>query len=546
MIPLRLVGRRERACTLLAVLVMTGLCLSTRALAAAGRSRLDPSAMGSRIDQYFGGRCADANVKPAGVADDAEFLRRIYLDLAGRIPSVAEARMFLDDSAPDKRARLVDSLLESAGYVNNFTNFWRALMLPDSAGNIQFRLQVPDFEAWLRKRLRNNVAYDELVRELLTAGAGPAGARRVAVPDGRSEGTASAFYQVNENKPENLAAATSRLFLGVKLECAQCHDHPFAQWKREQFWSYAAFFGNLQPQRIMGEIVFGAKVQDSGNRHSIKIPGTDKVVPARFLDGTQPNWQSDSNSRTVLADWVTARENQYFARAAVNRLWAHFFGHGLVEPVDDLLSDQGGSHPELLDELARQFADHKFDVKYLVRAIVLSRTYQRTSAVPDGSPTDPRLFAHMAVKGLSPEQLFDSLAQATGWQERLDDNSRRRVFVIGGGGAREEFIAKFANASDKRTEVQTSILQALSLMNGKLIDGVTSLDRGELLPAVADAPFMTTPEKIETLYLAALSRKPAAKELERLTKYINDGDGNKALADVFWALLNSSEFVLNH
>src|SRR5262249_47462046 len=162
---------------------------------------------------------------------------------------------------------------------------------------------------------------------------------------GRGEGTSNAFYQVNENKPENLAAATSRLFLGVKLECAQCHDHPFAQWKREQFWSYAAFFGNLQPQRTMGEIILGGGVQETGNQHTIKIPGTDKVVPARFLDGSQPDWQTDSNTRTVLANWVTSPENPYFARAAVNRLWAHFFGHGLVEPVDDLLSDQGGSHP---------------------------------------------------------------------------------------------------------------------------------------------------------------------------------------------------------
>src|SRR5262249_10145820 len=236
------------------------------------------------------------------------------------------------------------------------------------------------------------------------------------------------------------------------------------------FWSFAAFFGNLQPQRNTGEVFFRGNVQEAGNRHSIRIPGTEKTVEARFLDGTQPDWQADNNSRTVLARWVTSPENQFFARATVNRLWSHFFGHGLVEPVDDLLSDQGGAHLELLDELAHQFAEHKFDVKYLIRTITLSQTYQRTSAVPDGSPADPRLFAHMAVKGLSPEQLFDSLAQATGWRERTVDNDRRKVFILGGGGARDEFIAKFANASDKRTEVQTSILQALSLMNGKLID----------------------------------------------------------------------------
>jgi hypothetical protein len=516
----------------------------------------DAQALAERIDRHVAARWDADGVRPAPLADDAEFLRRAYLDLAGRIPSVAEARDFLDDKSPDKRRRLVERLLDSSRYVTHFTDVWRALMLPESDANIQSRFLAPGFESWVRKQLAKNAPYDEMVRELLTTPVGPQSFQGIRAAGG-ADSNAAAFYIAKELKPENVAAATSRLFLGVRLECAQCHNHPFASWKREQFWGYAAFFAGLQRQGAGDFAVPGRELTD---RRELTIPGTEKVVQARFLDGAEPRWKARASARETLADWMTSADNPYFARAAVNRLWGYFFGTGLVDPVDDMVgSERVPSHPELLDDLAREFAAHHFDLKFLIRAITTSKTYQLTSARTHPSQDEPQLFARMAVKGLTAEQLFDSLGQATGYQEPRN-NLPPGVVVFGNASARQEFLTKFNNRSDKVTEVQTSILQALALMNGKLVADATSLERSETLAAVADAPFLDTRGRIETLYLATLGREPRPKELARLVSYVesggSDGPGataadrdknsKQALADVFWALLNSGEFILNH
>lgn len=504
----------------------------------------DVQALAAKIDALVAASWSAKQIKTAPQADDAEFLRRVYLDLAGRIPRVAEARAFLDDPAPDKRSKLVDKLLDSPHYVNHFANVWRTQMLP-AANNPQLQFFRPQFEQWLRERLHENAGYDKMVRELLTA--------PVAFNQGRLQavrfnqpGPANpiAYYQANEMKPENLAASTSRMFLGVKLECAQCHDHPFAKWSRKQFWEYAAFFAGIQvPQG--GNVFNGA--QDRAELRELKIAGTDKVAQARFLDGTEPQWKTGTNTRTTLAEWMTTAENPFFVRAAANRLWAHFFGIGLIEPIDEPGDDNPPSHPELLDELARQLGNHQFDLKFLIRGLVTSKTYQLSSMTTHASQDDQRRFSRMAIKGMSPEQLFDSLAQATGYREVPNQNVRG--FVFGINTPRGEFLSRFAS-QDKRTEHQTSILQALALMNGKFVADATSLDRSEVLAAVLDAPFLDTTQRIETLYLAALTRKPRPEESERLLKYVTTGgvkgDGRAAMADVFWVLLNSSEFMLNH
>jgi hypothetical protein len=507
---------------------------------------LSPEVLAAKIDDLIAAEWAAKGVKPAPLADDSEFLRRVYLDLGGRIPHTQEVRAFLDDPAPDKRQRVVERLLESPHYITHFTNFWRAQMVPQT--NNQFAQAFgPQLDLWLKKKLRDNTPYDAMVREVLTAPVGVRGGRQ---PAGRlgAEPTPVAFYQVNESRPENLAAATSRLFLGVKLECAQCHNHPFATWKREQFWEYAAFFAPVQPPRgtPMGAFV---QVQEMANKRDLQIPNTDKTVQAKFLDGKEPAWKDSVGTRQTLADWVTAPENPFFARALANRLWGHFFGVGIVEPVDEESDENLPSHPELLDELARQFVLHGFDTKYLIRAITFSKAYQLSSAVAGKEPPDQRLFARMSLKGLTAEQLFDSIALATGYRDQGGFDPRLSGFQQPGT-PRAEFVSRFANHSDKRTEFQTSILQALSLMNGKFVTDATSLDRSETLAGVIDAPFFDTAGKVEVLYLAALSRKPGPQELERMVKYVESGgpsgDRKKALTDVFWVLLNSSEFVLNH
>jgi hypothetical protein len=518
-----------------------------------------PDALAARIDHHVATAWAKAGVTPAPLADDGEFVRRVYLDLAGRIPHVSEVRKFLDDKRPDKRARLVGQLLDGPRYVTHFTNVWRSLLLPEATTSVQTRFVVPGFESWLRKQLVQNARYDAMVRDLLTAAVGQQSMQNLYGQGGQGEPTPIAFYLAKEIKPENLAAATSRLFLGIKLECAQCHNHPFADWKRDQFWSYAAFFAGLQAQRQGDFAQPGREIPD---RREVTIPGTEKVVQAAFPDGKAPKWKFKASSRQTLAEWMTAKDNPYFARAAVNRLWAHFLGTGLIDPVDEMVgSEHSPSHPELLDELAREFAAHDFDLKFLIRAITASKAYQLTSAGKGES--EPSQFARMPLRGLSPEQLFDSVAAATGYQEQGSGLPPGVVVFGNNGSPRADFLNRFANQSEKATEVQTSILQALSLMNGRLTASATDLKNSETLAGVLDSPFMDTKARVEALYLAALSRKPKAKELDRLVRYVESGGAaadeapaasdaeketryNNALADVFWVLLNSGEFFLNH
>jgi hypothetical protein len=482
--------------------------------------------LAERIDARIAAGWKAAGVRPAARADDAEFLRRVYLDIAGKIPPVSEARHFLGDQAADKRERLIESLLDGPAYVTHFSTRWRLLLVPETESNLRQRAALPMLEEWLRRQLAKNVGFDQLVRALLVT----------PLDDPRrspNDPSPRAFFLGRETKPEDLAASATRLFLGVRLECAQCHNHPFAHWKREEFWSQAAFFAS--PER-----------RDTAAATTLlTIPGTQKVVHARFLGGTDVSPDAERSPREVFADWVVRPDNPYFARAAVNRLWGHFFGAGLVNPVDDFTEANPPSHPELLDELAREFADHHFDVKFLIRALTLSNVYQLSGAAGESATGTPRLFSRMALKSLTPEQLFDSLAQATGYREPTSTRQR----LLESGTPRQQFLARFPR-NENPTDPSASIPQALAMMNGPLVARLTDLAESRTLSAVANAPFMDTRERVETLFLAALTRKPLADEAARFVPYVDrggaSGDYQGALADVFWALLNSGEFVLNH
>jgi hypothetical protein len=500
----------------IAVAVFVTAAPAVEPTATESRSRAEAKALAARIDYHIAAALNARDVPPASRSGDGEFIRRAYLDLAGRIPDLTSARNFLDDRRPDKRLLWVEQLIADDRYAYHFANVWRATLLSRSADENRPNV-TPGFESWLRERLRSNASYDQMVREIVTAPATPGNPGPLA------------FYLANEQKPENVAASVARLFLGVNLDCAQCHPHPFARWKREQFWELTAFF---TPNTGLGL----ARVQ---------IPNSDKVVEARFLDGKEPRGGSGSVPPAVLADWMTADDNPYFARAAVNRVWAYFFGIGLIEPVDEPGDQNPPSHPELLDELAQEFRAHHFDLQYLIRGIVASEAYQRSSA--DDRPADPRLFARLAVRGLSPEQLLDSLAVATGYPTQ---EAAPRVNALGAPNpsARAEFLVRFT-AQGSRTETQTSILQALHMMNGALVgravDHSVAADAIQHLSAV-DYP-ANKAKAVDTLYVLVLSRRPRPEEVERVIRYVDRaGDRPKALGDVLWALLNSAEFMLNH
>jgi hypothetical protein len=489
----------------------------------ANKLAAEAKALAAKIDKQIAAQWDAKGARPAARTDDAEFLRRVCLDLRGRIPSLTELRDFLDDPAENKRTQMIGASLGSDESVDHFANFWRRSLL-SGVENQQAANSAPGLESWLATRLKAKASYDQIVRDILSAsptvGTGP-----------------GLFYQAFELKPENAAAATSRLFLGVKLECAQCHNHPFANWKRQQFWEFAAFFTTL-PAQPGG--------QAAGNGRDIKIPDTDSTVSARFLSGGEPQWSDDLDSRATLAAWLTSADNPYFSAAAVNRLWEYFFGVGLVDPVDGFNADNPASHPELLTELARQFAAHHFDLEYLIRAITSSRTYQLTSTLSDESQNDPRLFARMNLRGMTAEQLFDSLAEATG---RGPHNPLNPGLVRGAHNLmRTQFVARFPGSAS-HTQTQISILQALYFMNGKLTADATALDRNKTLQCIAEAN-TTTEQRIQELYALVLSRKARGAELERLVKYVDgagtDDERRKAIEDIFWVLINSGEFCSIH
>lgn len=504
----------------------------------------DVQDLANLIDRRIEERWKSDDITPAPIATDSEFIRRVSLHVAGTIPTVSETRQFLRNESLDHRRRFVDELLETPRYITNFSNFWTKVMMPETATDIQTQAQRPGFQAWLRQHLGNNTHYDQMVYELMTTPLeGDRGMNAVM----QNAGSISpiAFFTTKQIKPENLAAATSRMFMGIRIECAQCHNHPHDSWKQEHFWGYAAFFAGIErTSRNEGDLGFVREVFD---RRELTIPERDTVVQATYLDGSLPEWKSKTSSRRTLATWLTAKQNPYFAKAVVNRMWGHFFGAGIVDPIDDFSGTNKPSHPELLDELAADFANHDFDLKYLIRGITSSMTYQRSSRKTHDTQSEPQQFARMAVQGLTAEQLFDSIAIAVGHYEPFQ---QAQPYVLNQSGPRSEFLELFAPDNNSPTERQTSILQALALMNGQFTSSFTNLDSSATLAAVAEFPLMKNPERIETLYLAALSRKPRPDELDRLVQYVESGGPSKnekqALADLFWALLNSSEFLFNH
>jgi hypothetical protein len=485
-------------------------------------------------------------IVPAQVADDGEFLRRVYLDLIGRTPRVAETREFLADPSEDKRAKVVDKLLKSPAFSEHFAGLQRGDWLPQTLTDPRSSFFGTQFEDWLRGEIRANTPQDVLVKKLLTQKVA-LGQRGQIDPTDQNIAGIAAFFQANDVKPENLASTVTRVFLGVKLECAQCHDHPFAPYTRTQFWEFSAFFGEFTPlPPISPNFVGPLEPQYLVNR--LTIPNTTREVVARHFDGRYPEWNQKITPREELANWLTAPSNPFFAKNIANRLWAHFFGIGLIDPIDEPGEANPPSHPELLEDLANALIEAKFDRQVLIKALVASEAYQRTSRQSHASQGDLRRFSKMAVRGLSALQIYDSFLSATG---QRDDSDRRVVFFFDQrfNDGQGSFKQVFPLVATKPTEGQTSILQALMMMNGRAITQQTSVEKSLVLAAVIDSPFLDTPKKVETLFLATFSRKPTDEETERFTSYVErggpSGNKDKALADVFWVLLNSPEFLMN-
>jgi len=510
--------------------------------------------LSKQIDAHLAKVWKKTNVTPEPKADDYVFLRRLNLDLVGRIPKLQYITDFMDDDRADKRWIWVDRLLDDTENARpaHFANMWRAIMLGNQT-NQQFQFLMPQFETWLRERVEKNVPLDKMVQELLgTSQQDPNMAFANFRGGGQQPGSPQLFFLANENKAENLAGASSRVFLGVKIECAQCHAHPFASWSKDQFWEFAAFF-SAPPQRGRqpGLQVPQPKLGFEPGRE-IMVPGTDKIVKAKFLNGEAPKWEGPGYSRKTLTDWMTSPKNPYFAKAMADHIWSYLMGVSLLEPIMEPSDDSPITHPELLNDLAKGLVDNNFDAKFLIRAIVHSDAYQRSSGGKKlADKEDYHLFVRMPMRALSPEQIYDSIWVATkNSEEKEPIESPNQFNPFQGNSPRAQFMAKFMN-QDRRHEPQTSILQALFMMNGKFMAEKTKVDSSENLQAIVNCMYPDGNRgRVMTMYRLILSRVPRPEETLRLGRYLDqkaaDGQLAQGVSDVYWTLLNSAEFLHNH
>lgn len=493
--------------------------------------------MSRRIDELLAAQWEAQGITPAPPSDDAEFLRRVSLDLNGVTPAVATVRAFLDDSRESKRRELIDSLLASPGYARHLAITWRKILLPDGLSRENFA-GAAALESWLRQQFQQNLRYDNFVAEFLVARG----------QDGQGPGI---YYRQLELAPEKLAASTSRIFLGTQIQCAQCHDHPFDHWKQTDFWGYAAFFARLESNQE-GNALAILDRRDG----EVMLPDTQQVVAPDFPGGDREYQDDGGTRRQQLAIWMASRDNPYLARVAVNRVWAQLFGRGLVDPVDDFGPLNPPSHPQLLDELEQFFIATRFDLRNLYRTLANTRAYQLSSA---GGPADGQRaqFASMALKTLTPEQLYDSYQRNV-----LRERPQTPLAGPNGqplpAGGRLEFLLSMQSPARSPLDYEGGLPQALRMMNGPEISRATNPSNGGLLVAL-EAPFLTPRQQVETLYLATLARFPTPAERQRAETHLQSRGTGEApgqpgpsdtrqlgLSDVLWSLLNSAEFCLNH
>jgi hypothetical protein len=506
-----------------------------------------PREVATAIDLSLDRTLAAAGLKAAPRSDDAEFLRRVYLDLAGCVPTAEQARAFLDDRAPDRRAKLIDTLLASPSFGEQLGRTWRDWICPPelpsdgNAGN-QPHKEAQNFGKWLGTRFAAGASWDRITREVLTVAG-----------DIKTKPQVIFFALVGEGgstSASGSAKAVASLFMGVQLQCAQCHDDPYRTWAQKEFWSLAAFFG-----RTSGNFnkVSEGPAPSGKDPARITIPksafkNAGTIVPAGFPGGKAFEPAKASALRSSFVDWLTARDNPYFARAFVNRTWFYLFSRGIVHPVDDIRELNPPSHPGLMKLLSNEFAASGFDVKHLLRCLCNSWAYQRTSRVAAGTSEQTvaaltALFGRMPLRVMTADQLYDSLRQAYG-DPQLDlraiepKGSSTTGMSAPVADAYLEFLRRFGTNKDDATDFTHGIPQMLTMINHpRLLQASKALD--VYLKA------NPTPEQVvEWLYLSTLSRRPDRDELAAAQRYLKKtANPARGYIGVLWMLVNRSEYL---
>jgi len=491
------------------------------------------------IDQLIDAKLQRLKIQPSPAVDDAAFLRRASLDLKGQLPTPAEIQAFIANPSQTKRSELIDRLIASPAYVDHWTLKWGDLL----QNNRKYLGEKGAFEfrEWIRDFIAQNKPYDSMVRELLTA-------------NGSSyENPAANFYRVTRD-PKPTMEKTTQVFLGVRMVCAQCHDHPFERWTQNQYYEMAAFFSavGLRPGYEVGEEILFDQRQDYDMKHPKdgRVMNPKFIVPASWSGTGAP--PTDAQRRQAYAEWLTARDNPFFAKSTVNRVWSYFFGRGIIDPVDDIRASNPPSNPALLDALTKDFLDHNFDLRQLMRSIVNSRTYQASVATNEWNEKDVENFSRAIPRRLSAEELMDALALATGvrpvFPEAPPDTSAEQVTDphVGKDGFLDLFgrpARESACECERRSDL--SLPQALNLVNGKTISDAVADASGRVAKAILSG--RSDRELVTEQYMVSLSRPPGATELEGGLKYLQGGAGRAARAqDLLWALVNSKGFLYNY
>ena len=492
------------------------------------------------IDDLVIAKWKKIGLLPSELCTDAEFIRRLYLDAIGTLPKPEEIKAFLADTDPDKRKKLIVTLLERPEYVDWWTLKWADILRNNGTATGDKGMFA--FHNWIRAAFRENRPLDAIARQLITA-------QGSTYTDGPTN-----FYRVARN-PQDLAETTAAVFLGVRLQCAKCHQHPFEKWSQDDYYSLAAFFARVGTKSSQEFGLFGGetvvRVNPTGE---VTHPKSGKVMKPRPLDAETADDTVDR--RRALAEWLT-KDNMMFARNVANRYWGYLMGHGIVEAIDDLRATNPPSNPELLDALASDFISSGYNLKHLIATIMTSRAYQ-LSAIPtpqNAVDTDNRFFSHFTVKRLTAEQLLDAVNDATGTTEKftaqgyflptgyraiqLPDPRARSTFLDTFGRAKRQIACECERTGDP------NISQALNLMNGDLLNKKIADANGRLAKLLAAKK--TRRETIEELYLVTFSRPPSDEEIQEAESLVaaapTPQDG---LQDLLWALLNAHEFVFNH
>ena len=484
------------------------------------------------IDELSYEKLKKLRINPSDLCTDEEFLRRVSIDICGVLPTEEEYFAFMSDDDPNKREKLVDSLLDRKEFVEMWVMKWSELLQIKSSNQVSYKSMLLYYN-WLQTRVADNVPIDQMVRELISS-------------KGGTFANAATNYFQSETDTLKVAENIAQVFMGMRIQCAQCHNHPFDRWTMDDYYSFAAFFSQIGRKR--GEDPRETIVFNSGSGEVRHLVG-NRVMTPKFLGGDVPDLKG-KDRREVLAGWLASAENPFFATNLSNVVWAHFFGRGIINDVDDVRVSNPAVNEELLQALAGKFTEYEYDFKRLVRDICTSRMYQLSTATNDSNASDTTNFSHASLRRVRAEVLLDMITQVTTTKNKFTGLPLgARAVQIADGNTSTYFLTTFGRASREtvcscEVKMEPNLSQALHLLNGDTVQ--SKVEQGGLVKALL-AEGKSVPDVVKSLYVRVLTREPTEKEISQLVELVaSEGDQDKALRDAFWARLNSREFVFNH